>query len=136
MVTWDEYCKDLSKGYYEVIDGKKCMKPAFIVEYPQMIVKELRDRKRNKPSQIRKYCDYARGMNDRLKRGNVTLNMIKADLLKMIPVVYSALTRDTVTIKFKLFIEKNLNQIKDKDDLDAFVKHFQALMAYLPKESR
>ena len=51
------------------------------------------------------------------------------------PAAAYALERATITADFKKFIDLNVSNIKDKDDLDAFIKHFQSLIAYLPKEN-
>ena len=51
------------------------------------------------------------------------------------PAAAYALERATITDDFREFIDLNVSNIKDKEDLDAFVKHFQSLIAYLPREN-
>ena len=52
------------------------------------------------------------------------------------PAANYALERKNVTVEFKQFIDFNVSRIKDKDDLAAFIKHFQSVIAYLPKENQ
>lgn len=131
-----EYLDDLRKGYFEFINNKKCLKPKFIVEYPESIANNLWDKKKNKLSQIWKFYDHARRIQDSLKQKDESLDILRAELNELKPAVVYACTRDTVTEVFKKFITENVSQIKDRDDLDAFIKHFQALIAYLPRDNQ
>lgn len=60
---------------------------------------------------------------------------MKATLYELMPAAAYALERATITDDFREFIDLNVSNIKDKEDLDAFVKHFQSLIAYLPREN-
>lgn len=126
-----KYLSDLRSGYYK---NKDCLKPEFIVEYPKEIAKGLEDRNKNKLSQIWKFYDHVRRIQDNLN--GKPFAAIEADLNILKPAVEYALNRDTVTVVFKNFIDENVSQIKDRKDLDAFIKHFQALIAYLPRENQ
>lgn len=140
-----EYEESLKKGYFKLVDGKKCLKEEFIVKYPKRIADELaydrrdkrtfKNKNKNKLSQIWKFYDHARWIQDSLRlRGN-PLDVLKATLYELMPAAAYALERATITDDFRKFIDLNVSNIKDKEDLDAFVKHFQSLIAYLPREN-
>lgn len=140
------YEEALKEGYYKWVDGKKCLKEDFIVKYPKGIADELkydsRDRRtyknknKNKLSQIWKFYDHARWIQDRLRLREEPLDVLKATLCELMPAAAYALERATITKDFKKFIDLNVSNIKDKEDLNAFIKHFQSLIAYLPKENQ
>ena len=69
------YEKALKEGYFKWVDGRKCLKEEFIVKYPKRIANELAyDKKdkqpfkdKNKLSQIWKFYDHARWIQDSLR---------------------------------------------------------------------
>ncbi len=130
------YLSDLEKGYYTIVDGKKCMNPKFIVEYPETIARGLRDNRKNKLSQLWKFYDHARRIRDSLNQNHELFDAWKAELCKLKPAVNYAYVRETVTDMFKDFIDVNVSRINDREDLDAFIEHFQALIAYLPRQNQ
>lgn len=131
-----EYLVDLKDGYYKIVDGNECLKPEFIVEYPKEIAKGLKDRNKNKMSQIWKFYEHARRIQDSLEHRGMPFAVSEAELDMMQPIVESALNRNMVTQIFKDFIDENVSKVKKIEDLDAFIKHFQALIAYLPRENQ
>lgn len=131
-----EYLEDLKDGYYRIVDGKECMKPEFIVKYPKKIAKGLKDRNKNKLSQIWKFYEHARRIQDNLEHRGMPFAVSEAELDMMQPIVESALNRSMVTPIFKDFIDENVSKVQKMEDLDAFIKHFQALIAYLPRENQ
>jgi len=131
-----EYLQDLKDGYYKIIDGKECLKPEFIVKYQKEIAKGLKDRNKNKLSQIWKFYEHARRIQDNLEHQGMSFAVSEAELDIMQPIVEAALNKSTVTPVFKDFIDENVSKIKSMEDLDAFIKHFQALIAYLPRENQ
>lgn len=131
-----EYLEDLKDGYYRIVDGKECMKPEFIVKYPKKIAKGLKDRNKNKLSQIWKFYEHARRIQDNLEHRRMPFTVSEAELDMMQPIVESALNRSMVTPIFKDFIDENVSKVQNMEDLDAFIKHFQALIAYLPRENQ
>lgn len=143
---WNEYEKDLKKGYYKEIDGKRCLKEEFIVKYPQEIVKRLRynwkdkkttkNKNKNKLSQLWKFYDFIRRIQNSLYLNDESLDILKADLYQLMPAVNYAFERETISDDFKKFIDLNVTSVKNREDLDAFIKHFQSLIAYLPKENQ
>ena len=56
---WKKYQEELKDGYYKVTDNEKCLKPEFIVEYPEEIARRLKHFRKNKLSQIWKFYNHA-----------------------------------------------------------------------------
>ena len=145
-IFWSSYKAELDSGYYRKIDGKECMKEELIVEYQKKIVKFLKydcrdkrtekNKNRNKLSQLWKFYDHARRIQDSLRLKNEPLDVMKADLYELSSAANYAFVRDTITTDFKKFIDLNVAHIKNDNDLRAFIKHFQSLIAYLPKENQ
>lgn len=131
-----KYLSDLRSGYYKAVGKRECLKPEFIVEYPKQIAMGLKDRNKNNLSQIWKFYDHARRIQDNLNQKGEPFAALEAELNILKPAVEYALNRNTVTIVFKSFIDENVSQVKSLEDLDAFIKHFQALIAYLPRENQ
>lgn len=133
---WDKYRKDLKDGYYKLIDDKPSMKSEFIVEYPEEIARRLKNYRKNKLSQIWKFYDHTMRVQDRLQRKGDPLEILKAELCELQPAVNYAKGRDVVTQEFKDFIDLNVQCIHDNEDLRAFIKHFQSVIAYLPRQNQ
>lgn len=133
---WNGYKNDLKEGYFKLVDRKQSLKPEFIVEYPERIAQKLTDRNKNKLSQIWKFYDHARQIQDNLQRRGVPLDVLRADLCELLPAVNYAKVRGTVTDEFKGFIDLNVQRIRDIKDLGAFIKHFQSVIAYLPRQNQ
>ncbi len=127
------YKKDLLNGYFKIIDNQKCLNPKFIVEYPHAIAGMLKHPQRNKLSQLWKFYDHARWIQDRISQQGETFEAVEAELNELKPAVHYAFSRGTITEEFQYFIDDNLSQIRNSEDLAAFTKHFQALIAYLPR---
>lgn len=133
---WALYQKALDDGYFRQIDGKRSLKPEFIVKYPKEIAKQLEDSQRNKLSQIWKFYDYTRRTQDGLCQSENALEISRAELNELLPQVNYAKERNTVTQQFKDFIDFNIMRINSREDLQAFIKHFQAVIAYLPRKNQ
>ena len=69
-----------------------------------------------------------------MRRKNNNFPSVEAELDRLLPFVKYAESRGTVSPLFRNFIEKNIMIIHNGEDLNAFVKHFEAVVAYLPKE--
>lgn len=131
---WKKYKKELSQGYF--MEGTDYMKPELIVEYPEKMAHLLKDYKKNKLSQIWKFYAHARHVQYLLWRKNYQLLAMRAELCELQPIVHNAKEKGVVTDDFKKFININIKCIKEKEDLDAFIKHFQSVIAYLPRENQ
>lgn len=125
----------LSGGYYEMVDGEKVMKKDYILSYPREIAQALSvKRDVNKQSQIRKFYEYSLRIQGILRRKNGDFKLVETELNRLIPHAHYAMNRGTISELFKNFIERNLKSIHNAEDLNAFIKHFEAIVAYLPKE--
>ena len=133
---WENYKKDLQDGYFRLVGNKKSLKPEFIVEYPEEIARRLKNYRKNKLSQLWKFYDHTMRVEDKLRRNGDSLEIFEAELRELQPAVNYAKGRDTVTQEFQDFINFNVKRINDIDDLRAFIKHFQSVIAYLPRQNQ
>lgn len=133
---WENYQKELQDGYFKLVGNKKSLKPEFIVEYPKKIAWQLSDDKKNKMSQLWKFYDHTMRIRDSLRQSGNSLETLKAELCELQPAVNYAKERGVVTYKFKNFIDFNIECINDNEDLRAFIKHFQSVIAYLPRKNQ
>jgi CRISPR-associated protein Csm2 len=131
----------LSGGYYETVGGEKALRPEYIVEHSKEIADKLSKREewdgkspQNKRSQIRKFYEYVLGIQELLQRKNNNFQVVEAELQRLIPFVNYARSRGTVSELFENFIEKNIRAVHNPEDLKALAKHFESIVAYLPKE--
>lgn len=86
--------------------------------------------KLNKPTQIRKFYDEVLRFDSMLKTNPSDFENILPYLKMLNAKAAYAMGRDLVSKSFKDFISNSLNQIKDKDDFDAFASLFEAFMGY------
>jgi CRISPR type III-A-associated protein Csm2 len=133
----NEYWTDLKNGYYVIQDGKPVLKKDYIVTYPSAIAQALSEEGRNinKRTQIRKYYEYALRIQEAMNYRNGNFAEIEADFNRLIPHVSYAQSRSVVSPSFVKFIQKNVEQVHTANDLRAFIKHFEAVVAYLPKDA-
>ncbi len=132
----------LSGGYFETVENENALKPEYIVEYSKAIAEKLSDKNewekpntpQNKRSQIRKFYEYVLRIQSLLHRKNNNFDAVEAELKRLIPYVNYAVSRGTVSELFRNFINDNMMAIHNVEDLNAFVKHFESIIAYLPKE--
>lgn len=129
------YEEGLKKGYFRIVGGKRCMRPEMIVEYPKEMAFILQDTKKNKLSQLWKFYSHVKQIQSHVKHGKA-FELVEPDLLDICPKVNNAYNRGNVTIYFKDFIEDNVRMVKSAEDLDAFARHFEAVIAYLPKDQK
>jgi CRISPR type III-A/MTUBE-associated protein Csm2 len=132
---WEEYSEDLMDGYFRLVDNKKSLKSKYIVEYPEELARKLASGSSNKLSQIWKFYDHVLRIQDNIKKGD-SLEFHKSELCELLPAVNYAKQRKTVTWEFERFIKSNVQCIYDEEDLKAFMKHFQSLIAYLPRQNQ
>lgn len=125
----------LARGYYEDAD-KKILRVEYIIDYPKEIVGQLKmEKNKNKSSQLRKYYEFVIRIKDRLRQTNASYDEMKSAIASLIPYAEYARTRGKVSDYFRKFISKNVNSIHDEKDFMAFAKHFEAIIANLPKEN-
>lgn len=129
----DDYLKG---GYYKTVDGKILLKKEYIVTYPDKIAETLSCGvgEKNKRTQIRKYYGFTIRLKELLNNSEKDFEEIEAELNRMRYFAENACNSNKVTKFFVDFINKNLDYIHREEDFKAFAKHFEAVVAYLPKE--
>ena len=116
--------------------SKKLLDPDLFSEKAEELAKEIYKEqkenrgKANKPSQIRKFYDEVLRFDSMLKINPAEFENILPYLKMLNAKAAYAMGRDLVSKGFKDFISGSLNQIKDKDDFDAFAGLFEAFMGY------
>lgn len=126
--------KDYLKGGYFKDSSKKTLRCEYVVEYPKHIVENLKFKDKNKSSQLRKFYDYVIRIKDTIKYDTKTFDEVITEINKLDYYASYAETRGKVTKYFVDFIKENLKNINGKEDFLAFSTHFEAVIAYLPKE--
>lgn len=126
--------KGYLEGGYFLDETKKILKSEYIVEYSKHIADNFKDGDKNKSSQLRKYYDYVIRIKEPLKYGIKTFDEVHPEIKRLDYFTSYAETRGKVSRYFVNFIKKNLQSINTKEDFFAFSTHFEAIIAYLPKE--
>lgn len=127
----------LAGGYYrQAPGGERVLDERYIIDYPKAIAEGLSDREMNKSAQLRKFYDYCIRLRDMMAYQGKSFPALRADLDRLIPFAQYAQKRRRVSDLFVRFVEQNVAAIGDEGEFRAFLKHFEALIAYLPKESR
>lgn len=135
---FDDYIEHLTnQGYWKKESGKRYLDSKYIVEYAIVVSKALgKNRNANKRTQIRKYYDYCLKIKNQLDKKS--FHEKEAEVVKLLPAVNYAMSRKKVTKEFQQFLKKNLDYIlkeghsekEKKECYLAFVKHFEAIIAY------
>lgn len=124
-------------GYYYQPDesDKPVLRKEYILGYPVKIAGSLaeKDRNLNKSSQIRKYYDYCIRIRDLISSGR-KYEEVESEFYRLANFVSYAESRKLVTPLFVEFIEKNIENIHNNEDFNAFVKHFEAVVAHLKEK--
>lgn len=126
----------LNGGYFSAggADSKRTMKREYILDYPKQIADglDVGGRDQNRSAQIRKFYDYCIRIRDALEQGK-SFAEVEGDFCRLSVFAKYAQSRGRVSGLFVQFIEKNVNAVRSKEDLFAFVKHFEAIVAYIKK---
>lgn len=109
--------------------------------YPELIVKHAReialalDRAKMKTAALRKFFAKVKASQRKLEiRKN--FHAIVPEILELVPYVNNAVTRKVVPPIFRKFIESNVELAKQdrKAFCEGFVKHFEYIVAFFPRE--
>ena len=132
--------QDLPKGYldggYYRDEEKENLNPDYIITYAKNIAEALEaegGNECNKRTQIRKFYEYLLRVRDKMDQKNGKFEYVEAELMELQPKANYACSRKVVSAIYVKFIEKNLEHVKDASDMWAFVKHFEAVIAYMKK---
>ncbi|MGQ9569284.1 MAG: type III-A CRISPR-associated protein Csm2 [Thermodesulfovibrionales bacterium] len=122
-----KFWKDKNK---KVIDSELFSSKA--EELAKIIYREQHESsgKANKPTQIRKFYDEVLRFDGMIKTKPDDFENLLPYLKMLNAKAAYAMGRNLVSKGFKDFISTSLNQIKDKDDLNAFAGLFEAFMGY------
>lgn len=112
---------------------KKLIDPELFSSTAEVLAKKIYEEgnnKTNKPTQIRKFYDEVLRFDSMLKTNPGEFEIMLPYLKMLNAKAAYAMGRDLVSKGFKDFISTSLNNIKDKDDFDAFAGLFEAFMGY------
>lgn len=123
----------LSDGYFDHHNNEKdTIKLSLIVELPRQIAAGFMSEDVSY-RQLRKQYETVLNINTQVKTDFYTMNEAKVKLAEMIPKVTNAFNKQGtthVTKSFLDFIVKNIEAVNTKEDLDAFHRHFQAVVGF------
>lgn len=124
----------LKGGYFEPAAdrGRAVLRREYIVGYPAEIASSLADREKNKSTQLRKFYDYCIRIRDMLDRGQ-SFQEVESDFCRLAAFAKYAESRGRVSSLFVDFIQKNVGAVHSKEEFYAFLKHFEAVIAYIKK---
>jgi len=108
----------------------------YIIKYAKQIANCLEregNGQKNNRSQIRKYFDYALRVRDKLLSKDNDFSYVEADIAQFESTVAYAKGRGVVTDIFEKFVTNNIEKISDAKDYYAFIKHFEAVVAFMKK---
>jgi CRISPR-associated protein Csm2 len=118
-----EYITKLEKGYF---DSGGCLWEEFLTKFADKIAKSFRGLKNH---QLRRFYGHIKAADNRL-RMTEDWRCVNLDIKKLLSFVSEAKGKDKVPESFYKFIDANINKIKEQKDFEAFVEHFQAIVAY------
>lgn len=124
----------LQGGYFEpaAAGERPALRREYIIGYPAEIAQALEDREKNKSTQLRKFYDYCIRIRDMLDRGQ-SFHEVESDFCRLAAFAKYAESRGKVSGLFVEFIQKNVDMVRGKEDFYAFLKHFEAVIAYIKK---
>lgn len=128
------YLKD---GYFDKGPQGKTVKTELMWKTAEEIAKGLyRGKPQIKKTQLRKYYDYCKRLQSMMQAKNMGFDAVKPLFAKLLGYVTNALNKHTplVPMMFKQFVEKNILAVKGTDDFNAFIAHFEMIVAYYPKK--
>ncbi len=127
------YLKD---GYFNDTPTGKAIKTSLMMKTAKDIAEGLNSgRTQLKKSQLRKYYDYCKNLQDKMQLKSVGYEVIRPGFVKLLGHATNALNKSTPLVPrlFVAFVERNVNAVKDADDFNAFVEHFEMIVAYYPR---
>jgi len=118
------YLDKVAGGYF---DEKNCLRVEFVGEMASNVAKSFGTKLKN--HQLRRYYGHVKAAENRL---NMTGDWpsVNIDIKKLGAFVSEAKGKDKVPDSFYKFIDGNVMQIQTRHDFEAFVEHFQAVVAY------
>lgn len=129
----------LEGGYFTQVttsEGeRKVIRREYIIDYAKAIAQKLIDDGKdgkNKSTQLRKFYDYCVQLDSMMKNGS-SFEEVEGAFCQLLPYAEDAQTRKCVTDTFVKFIQDNVEQVHNKEDFNAFLSHFEAVIAFRKK---
>lgn len=119
-----QYLEELKKGYF---DDNNCLREEFLTEMASDVAKSFGTKLKN--HQLRRFYGHIKAADNRLKMTG-DWPCVNLDVKKLSSLVAEAKGKDKVPDSFYKFIDANIKKIHNQKDFEAFVEHFQAIVAY------
>ncbi len=118
------YLNKLKTGYRDL---NNCLWEEFITTLADEVAVSFGRKLKN--HQLRRFFNHVKEADNRLRMTN-DWNCVKLDVKKLSPFVSEAKGKGKIPHSFYEFIDENVKQINARIDFEAFVEHFQAVVAY------
>ena len=124
--------KYLEGGYFNLDTACKALKTDLVLKAANEFALNLfASKPQLKKSQLRKYYNYCKGIQYKMRLRGLGYCVIEADFVSLVGYTKNALNK-VVPKLFVDFIKRNTNAVKNSDDYNAFIKHFEMIVAYYP----
>lgn len=122
-----DYIEKLGTGYF---DKNKCLWEEFITTMASSVALSFGNCKNKLNNhQLRRFYTHTKAAENRLKMTN-DWPCVNVDIKKTGAFAAEAKGKGKIPDSFYDFIDKNMKLIKTKEDFEAFLEHFQAVVAY------
>lgn len=118
-----QYLTKLEKGYFDTNDY---LWEDFITTMADNIARTFKGLKNH---QLRRFYGHIKAADNRLRLTG-DWNAVNLDVKQLAPFVAEAKGKGKVPESFYTFIDANMKKINSRRDFEAFVEHFQAVVAY------
>lgn len=119
-----DYLSKLAQGYF---DQNGCLWEEFVTTLADKIAFSFGKSLNN--HQLRRFYGHAKTAENRLKMTK-DWPAVNVDIKKLSSFAAEAKGKNKIPESFFAFLDKNVKAIKDEKDFDAFLEHFQAVVAY------
>lgn len=119
-----DYVERLEKGYF---DSNGRLWEEFVTTMAKDVAQSFGKKLKN--YQLRRFYGHAKAAENRLRMTG-DWPSVNVDIKKLGAFVAEAKGKDKIPESFYDFIDRNIKAIKMQKDFDAFLEHFQAVVAY------
>ncbi len=121
-----EYLELLARGYH---DAKGNVWEELITTMASQVAQVVGADKKLTNGQLRRFYQHAKAAENRL---NMTGDWpaVNIDVKKLGPFAAEAKAKGKIPNAFFVFLDRNVSMIKSQKDFDAFLQHFQAVVAF------
>ena len=129
----EEYLNTLKNSGYCGGFPNNCLSEDMILKYPRLLASDFA---KGKPilstSQARSFYDLC---NSIYLKNSANFDIAKSRLNMLIPRANQRVNRGSLPEDFLVFLERNIEQVKDEGSFKNFIEHFEALCCFL-KDSK